>query len=133
HLARRDLPITLALGESCFQRKLWREAAIHLGSLATHPDAARHAPQVALGLVRAGQAEIRALKPANAAKHYEAAVQIDPRCAPAWHQLGVLATAGGDMQRAAECLEKEADATTEPAARVRLYDALGDLAQGVLD
>ena len=38
HLSRRDLPITLALGESCFARKLWREAAIHLGSLADHPE-----------------------------------------------------------------------------------------------
>ena len=40
HLASGcDLPITLALGESCFQRKLWREATIHLGGLADHPDA----------------------------------------------------------------------------------------------
>src|SRR3569623_2811023 len=65
-LDRKSLPITLALGESCFQRKLWREAALHLGSLADHPEAAHHATAVANGLVHAAQAEIRALRPANA-------------------------------------------------------------------
>ncbi|HTL31552.1 MAG TPA: tetratricopeptide repeat protein [Kofleriaceae bacterium] len=132
HLARRDLLITLALGESCLSRKLWREAAIHLGSLADHPQARRHAAAVAAGLVKAGQAEVRALKPANAAKHYDAAVKLDPNCAPAWHQLAELATERGDTVRAAEHLEREAAATVEPAARVRLYDALGDLALDVL-
>lgn len=132
HLARRDLLITLALGESCFSRKLWREAAIHLGSLADHPEAPAHAAAVAAGLVKAGQAEVRALKPANAAKHYEAAVRIDPRCAPAWHALAELATERGDLGRAADCLEAEASATVDPATRLRLYDALGDLSLDVL-
>ncbi|HSD90138.1 MAG TPA: tetratricopeptide repeat protein, partial [Kofleriaceae bacterium] len=132
HLDRRNLDITLALGESCFSRKLWREAAIHLGSLAEHPDAPRHAAIVSAGLVKAGQAEVRALKPANAAKHYDAAVRLDPRCAPAWHQLAQLAIERGDTVRAAECLEKEAAATVEPATRLRLYDALGDLSLEVL-
>ncbi|HUS33709.1 MAG TPA: hypothetical protein VMZ53_34650, partial [Kofleriaceae bacterium] len=132
HLSRRDLHITLALGESCLARKLWREAAIHLGSLAEHPEASRNAAAVAAGLVKAGQAEVRALKPANAAKHYDAAVKLDPTCAPAWHQLAELATERGDTVRAAEHLEREAAATVEPNARVRLYDALGDLALDVL-
>lgn len=132
HLSRRDLSITLALGESCFSRKLWREAAIHLGSLAEHPDAPASARAVALGLWRAGQAEVRALKPANAAKHYEAAVKLDVKCGPAWHALAELAIERDDMARAAECLEHEAKAATDLATRVRLYDALGDLALDVL-
>jgi tetratricopeptide (TPR) repeat protein len=37
------------------------------------------------------------------------------------------------MVRAAECLEREASATKDPDARLRLFDALGDLALGVLD
>jgi lipopolysaccharide biosynthesis regulator YciM len=126
HLARRDLHITLALGESCFQRKLWRESAIHLGSLADHPDAPANATAVALGLVRAGQAEARALKPANAAKHYEAAARLDPNCAPAWRALADAATQADDIALAIECREHEAAATTDPATRFRLYDALGD-------
>ena len=132
HLDRRDLAITLALGESCFTRKLWREAAIHLGSLADHPAAPKHRTAVAAGLVRAGQAEVRALRPQNAQRHHEAAVRIDPDCAPAWHALAELATEAGDLVRAAECLEREASATRDPATRLRLFDALGDLALDLL-
>ncbi|HEX5062152.1 MAG TPA: tetratricopeptide repeat protein [Kofleriaceae bacterium] len=132
HLDRKNLLITLALGESCFGRKLWRETAIHLGSLAEHPDARKHRSGVGAGLVKAAQAEARALKPQNAPKHYEAAVRIDPECAPAWHALAELATEAGDIQRAAECLEREANATKDADARLRLFDALGDLARDVL-
>jgi tetratricopeptide (TPR) repeat protein len=132
HLDRKDLKITLALGESCFTRKLWREAAIHLGSLADHPEARKHRAAVAAGLVRAGQAEVRALKPQNAPKHYEAAVRVDPECAPAWHALAELATEAGDIVRAADCLEREAIATKDPDARLRLFNALGDLSLDVL-
>jgi tetratricopeptide (TPR) repeat protein len=132
HLDRSSLAITLALGESCFARKLWREAALHLGGAAAHPDASRHAAAVAAGLVHAAQAEVRALRAGNAGKHYEAAVRLDPHCAPAWHGLAEIATDKGDLVRAAEHLEHEADATTDPAARVRLFDALGDMAEGVL-
>jgi tetratricopeptide (TPR) repeat protein len=131
-LARRDLAITLALGESCLARKLWREAAIHLGSLAEHPDAPAHAAAVAAGLVSAAKAEIRALRPANAEKHYLAAVKLDPGCARAWHALAEIAMERDDMVRATECLEREAQATSEPRDRLRLYDALGDLAETVL-
>jgi tetratricopeptide (TPR) repeat protein len=131
-LDRKDLVITLALGESCFARRLWREAARHLGSLADHPDASRHAQAVGIGLVHAAQAEVRALRPAHAGAHYEAAVRLDPGCAPAWHALAELAMERGDLERAAEHLEREAAATTDPNARLRLYDALGDMAHDVL-
>jgi len=131
-LDRTSLPITLALGESCFARKLWRQAALHLGALADHPDVARHAAAVATGLVHAAQAEIRALRPANAAKHYDTAVQIDPRCGAAWHALAEAAIERGDLVRAADCLEHEASASTVPKDRLRLFDALGDMAHDVL-
>ncbi len=131
-LDRRALPIKLALGESCFQRRLWREAALHLGSLAEHSDAPAHAIAVAAGLVHAAMAETRALRPANAERRYEAAVKLDPACAPAWHALGELASERGDLERAALCLEREAHATSAPRERLRLFDALGDLAAGVL-
>ena len=130
-LDRKSLPITLALGESCFARKLWREAALHLGSLADHAETQRHASGVAAGLVHAAIAETRALRPANATRHYEAAVRIDPTCARAWHALAEVATEKNDLERAAECLEREAEGTTDPDDRLRLYDALGDLALDV--
>ena len=127
-LDRKDLAITLALGESCFARRLWREAAIHLGSLATHPQAAQHAAAVAAGLVHAAQAEVRGMRPQNAAKHYQAAAALDPSNGKAWHALAELAIERGDMPKAAECLEREAAVTSDPADRVRLFDALGELA-----
>ena len=131
-LDRRSLPIALALGESCFARKLWRQAALHLGAAAEHPDAARYASAVAAGLVHAAQAEIRALRPQNASRHYETAVRVDPACAPAWHALAEAAMARDDLPTAADHLEREASATTAPKDRLRLFDALGDMALDVL-
>jgi len=131
-LDRGALAVTLALGESCFQRKLWRQAALHLAAAAEHPDASRHAAAVAAGLVHAALAEARALRPANAARHLEAAVRVDPSCAPAWHALAELASERGELVRAAECLEHEAIATSDPKDRLRLFDALGDMALDVL-
>jgi tetratricopeptide (TPR) repeat protein len=131
-LDRKNLPITLALGTSCFARKLWREAGIHLGSLAEHPDAAAHAPAVAAGLVRAAQADTRALRPGAVEARLAAAARLDPGCAPAWHGLAEIATERNDLPGAAEYLEREANATTEPRDRLRLFEALGDLANDVL-
>jgi len=131
-LDRRSLPIALALGESCFARKLWRQAALHLGAAAEHPDAMRHPREVAAGLVHAAQAEIRALRPQNANRHYETAVRIDPSCALAWHALAEAAIERNDLATAADHLEREAKATTAPKDRLRLFDALGDMALDVL-
>lgn len=131
-LDRRSLPIALALGESCFARKLWRQAALYLGALAEHPEAQRHAAEVATGLVHAAQAEIRALRPQNAQRHHEAAIRLDARCTAAWHALAEAAIERGDLAAAADHLEREAAATTAPKDRVRLYDALGDMAHDVL-
>jgi tetratricopeptide (TPR) repeat protein len=131
-LDRHALLITLDLGQSCFARKLWRQAVLYLAPLADHPDAPRHAARVAEGLVQAAQAEVRALRPANALEHYEVAVRLDPTCAPAWHALAADAMERGDTHRAIECFEREAAATTTPSDRIRLFDALGDLALDVL-
>ena len=131
-LDRKSLAIRLALGESCFARKIWRQAALHLGALADHPDAPRHAADVARGLVHAAQAEIRALRPQNALEHYAAAAKLDAGCAPAWHALGEAAMERGEVAQAVDHLEREAQATVEPRDRLRLFDALGDLAHDVL-
>ncbi|HEU0033941.1 MAG TPA: tetratricopeptide repeat protein [Kofleriaceae bacterium] len=131
-LDRSSLRITLALGQSCIRRKLWRQAILHLAPLAEHPEAPRHAARVAEGLVQAGQAEVRALRPANARKHYEAALRLDPACPSAWHELGADALEHGDLARAVECFEREAKGTTSAADRGRLFDVLGDIAHDKL-
>src|SRR5262249_23281676 len=50
----------------------------------------------------------------------------------AWHALGAVAMENGDLPRAVDCFEREAAASTSPADRMRLFDALGDLAHNVL-
>ena len=127
-----SLPIALALGESCLARKLWREAVRYLVPLADHPDARRYAARVADALVRVGHAEARALLPANALKHYETAVRLDPQSPAAWHALAVIAMERGDVEHAIECFEREAMGTKCEHDRNRLFDALGDLAHDVL-
>ena len=88
--------ITLALGESCFARKLWREAAIHLGSLADHPDAAAHAAAVAARPRPRG-----AGRDPRAAAGERARSTTRPRCSSirraraAWHALAELAMREG--------------------------------------
>ena len=105
---------------------------IHLGSLAEHPDAPRHArasrrarPRGA----RRGRARCARRTPRSATRRRCGSIRSARR---AWHALAELAIERGDMERAAECLEREATATTEPADRLRLFDALGDLALDVL-
>jgi tetratricopeptide (TPR) repeat protein len=132
-LARHDLHVTLALGEICLRKKLWREAALHLSTLASHPDAPAHATEVAAGLVLAGQAEARALRPERALALYEHAVRLDPGHTGAWHALAEIAMKRGDEPLAADYLEHEAAATADARDRLRLYDALGDLALSRLD
>lgn len=131
-LDRRSLPITLALGRSCFARKLFREAGIHLGGLADHPDAVHHATEVAAGLVMAAEADVRGLRPAAAEARYAAAARLDATCAPAWHGLAQIATERNDLEGAALYLEREGDAAPTPAERLRIFDALGDLVLDVL-
>ncbi|MEJ7597029.1 MAG: hypothetical protein WKG01_03885 [Kofleriaceae bacterium] len=84
-----NLIVELALGESYFTREAWTDAALHLGALATHRDAGRHSRQVAEGLVSAAQAELRLRRPANAIRHYQAALRIDPTCEPARRALAL--------------------------------------------
>ena len=131
-LRPRDLAITLALGEASYARRAWREAALLLGGLARHPDAKDAAPLVARGLARAAEAEMRLKRADKAEELARAATQLDPACAPAWHALGERAMERGDFAEAASCLEREASVTQDPATRLRVFDALGDLALDVL-
>jgi tetratricopeptide (TPR) repeat protein len=129
---RNDLDIKLALGESCIRRGLWHEAALHLGMIAQIPGVASRGPEAARGLLRGAQAELRAKRPEKAAALYEAAVRLDPRCTPALHALAEIAMERDDLPTALDLLEREAAATPEARDRLRLYDALGDMAASVL-
>jgi tetratricopeptide (TPR) repeat protein len=132
-LHRGHLLVKLALGENRYRAKRWREAALHLSSLAMHVDAAKYPAEVAEGLYHAAQAEIRSLRPEKARPLYERALDLKPSYTPALHALAEMAMEQGDSERAAKLLMRQAEATEEPAERMRLFEALGDLAAATLN
>ncbi|MGE0867210.1 MAG: tetratricopeptide repeat protein [Kofleriaceae bacterium] len=127
-LHRGHLLIKLALGENRYKARRWREAALHLSPLANHEDAARYPSEVAQGLYHAALAEIRSLRPENAPALYGRAIELKPQYAPALQALAEIAMEQGDHKKAADLLTRQATATEEPAERMRLFEALGDMA-----
>jgi tetratricopeptide (TPR) repeat protein len=132
-LHRGHLLIKLAIGENRFKARRWREAALHLAPLAAHEDAARYPSEVAQGLYHAALAEIRSLRPEKAPPLYARALELKPSYAPALQALAELAMEQGDHRRAADLLTRQATATDAPDERMRLFEALGDLALLMLD
>ena len=127
-LHRGHLLIKLALGENRYKARRWREAALHLSPLATHEDAARYPTEVAQGLYHAALAEIRSLRPEKAPPLYTRALELKPNYAPALQALAEIAMEQGDHKKAADLLTRQATGTEEPAERLRLFEALGDMA-----
>src|SRR5690606_13895439 len=84
-------------------------------------------------LYHAALAEIRALRPEKARALYDRAVDLKPNYAPALHALASIAMEEGDYEKAADLLTRQASATEEPAERMRLFEALGDMALDTLD
>lgn len=132
-LHRGHLLIKLAIGENRYRARRWREAALHLSPLATHDEATRYPAEVAQGLYHAALAEIRSLRADKAPPLYERALELKPTFGPALQALAEIAMEQGDHQRAAELLARQAAATEEPGERLRLYEAIGDLALTILD
>lgn len=131
-LHRGHLLVKLALGENRYRARRWREAALHLGALAMHVDARNNPAEVAQGLYHAALAEIRSLRPEKAKPLYERAIDLKPNFAPGLHALAEIAMEEGDHEKAADLLTRQAVATDEPAERMRLFEALGDLAVDTL-
>jgi tetratricopeptide (TPR) repeat protein len=127
-LHRGDLRIKLALGENRYRARRWREAALHLSTLADHPGAQAHAAEAAEGLYHAALAEIRSLRPDKAEALYARALALAPGYTPALHAMAELAMEKGETEKAAELLTRQALATTDFSERARLFEALGDLA-----
>ncbi len=127
-LHRGNLLVKLALGENRYRARRWREAALHLGAVADHELAADHPAEIAEGLYHAALAEIRSLRPEKAVALYERALELKPNYAPALHALAEVAMDQGDPRRAADLLTRQATATEDPSERMRLFEALGDMA-----
>ncbi|HET9991473.1 MAG TPA: hypothetical protein VFQ65_23250, partial [Kofleriaceae bacterium] len=131
-LHRGHLLIKLAIGENRYKARRWREAALHLSPLATHEDGARYPSEVAQGLYHAALAEIRSLRPEKAPALYARALELKPSFAPALQALAEIAMEQGDHKRAADLLTRQATGTEEPVERMRLFEALGDMALMIL-
>ncbi len=127
-LHRGHLLIKLALGENRYRARRWREAALHLSPLASHEDAARYPSEVAQGLYHSALAEIRSLRPENAPPLYARALELKPTYAPALQALAEIAMEQGDHTKAADLLTRQAMSSEEPTERMRLFEALGDMA-----
>lgn len=129
---RNDVRVRLALGEIAFRSRRWHEATRYLSPIADHPDAVLNASEVADGLFHAAEAENRCMHPDRARALYEAAVRLRPGHVPSLRALAQIDIDHGNIAQASERLERVAAATADPADRVRLYDALGDLAAAAL-
>ncbi len=130
---RGHLLIKLALGENRYKARRWRESALHLSPLATHEDASKYPSEVAQGLYHAALAEIRSLRPEKAPALYERALELKPNFGPALHALAEIASEQRDHIRAADLLTRQATGTEDPAERLKLFEALGDMAIGMLN
>mgnify|MGYP003377550074 CR=1 FL=1 len=59
---------------------------------------------------------------------YTRALELKPNYAPALQALAEIAMEQGDHKKAADLLTRQATGTEEPAERLRLFEALGDMA-----
>ncbi|HRC55473.1 MAG TPA: hypothetical protein PKU97_06075, partial [Kofleriaceae bacterium] len=132
-LDRGHLLIKLALGENRYKARRWREAALHLATLGGHEEAARYPQEVAQGLYHAALAEIRSLRPEKAQPLYQKALELKPNFAPALQAMAEIAMEQGDHRQASDLLTRQAAATDDPAEKLRLYEALGDMALMMLN
>ncbi len=131
-LHRGHLLIKLALGENRYKARRWREATLHLSPLATHEDSSKYPTEVAQGLYHAALAEIRSLRPEKAPPLYARALELKANYAPALQALAEIAMESGDHKKAADLLTRQATATEDPGERLRLFEALGDMALQML-
>ncbi len=108
----------LSLGENRFRAGKWREAAMHLGALADHPDAATYPDEVADALAHAAQAEIKLRRPERAIELYEAAIgapRRTPRLAAGAGRSGARARRTARRRRAT-CAAWPTSRPTAPSA-----------------
>jgi tetratricopeptide (TPR) repeat protein len=117
----------LSLGENRFRAGRWREAALHLGGLVDHPDAALYPEEVADALAHAAQAEIKLRHPERAIDLYESALKLRGSHRPTLRALAELALERGEKQKAAIYLRRLAEEASDRMERAQMFERLGDL------
>ncbi len=116
----------LSLGENRFRAGKWREAAMHLGSLGDHPDAALYPDEVADALAHAAQAETKLRRPERAIDLYESALQLRGGHRASLRALADLALERGEKDKAASYLRRLADESSDRVERAQTFEQLGD-------
>jgi len=117
----------LSLGENRFRAGRWREAALHLGGLVDHPDAALYPEEVADALAHAAQAEVKLRHPDRAVDLYESALKLRGNHRPTLRALAELALERGEKQKAAIYLRRIAEDSSDRMERAQMFERLGDL------
>jgi golgin subfamily B member 1 len=117
----------LSMGENRFRAGKWREAAMHLGALGDHPDAATYPDEVADALAHAAQAEIKLRHPERAIELYEAAIGLRGGHRASLRALADLALERSEREKAASYLRRLADESSDRAERAQTLEQLGDL------
>jgi tetratricopeptide (TPR) repeat protein len=117
----------LSLGENRFRAGKWREAAMHLGALGEHPDAATYPDEVSDALAHAAQAEIKLRRPERAIELYEAALGLRSGHRASLRALADLALERGEREKASSYLRRLADESSDRAERAQTLEQLGDL------
>jgi tetratricopeptide (TPR) repeat protein len=117
----------LSLGENRFRAGRWREAAMHLGALADHPDAATYPDEVSDALAHAAQAEIKLRHPERAIELYEAALGLRGGHRASLRALADLALERGEREKGSSYLRRLADESSDRAERAQTLEQLGDL------
>ncbi len=128
-----QLLVRLSLGENRFHAKKWREAATYLDGIAQHPEAAAYPEEVAQGLARAAQSELKLKRPERAVALYEAALGLSAEHRPSLRALADLALERGEKRQAVQYLRRLAESSGERAERAQLFEQMGDLYQGLED
>ncbi|HVV49665.1 MAG TPA: tetratricopeptide repeat protein, partial [Polyangia bacterium] len=117
----------LSMGENRFRAGKWREAAMHLGALGDHPDAATYPDEVADALAHAAQAEIKLRRPERAIELYEAALGLRAGHRASLRALADLALERGEREKAASYLRRLSDESSDRSERAQTLEQLGDL------
>ena len=116
----------LSLGENRFRAGKWREAALHLGSLGDHPDAALYPDEVSDALAHAAQAETKLRRPERAIDLYESALKLRGGHRASLRALADLALERGEKEKAASYLRRIAEESSDRVERAQTFEQLGD-------
>jgi tetratricopeptide (TPR) repeat protein len=126
-LRPKDLLVRLALGQNRYRAGRWRDALRHLREALDHPEAAAHPNVAAEALFHAGDCEAKLRRGERALPFYQATLALAPEHEAALEQLASAALDRGQLERAADLLQRLANLTTDRSTRIARLGVVADL------